>query len=180
MRGVDLETRMSSYLTDRIRAHSRIRVHTGSRICELAGDQDLTSIVTETSDERRRRLDCRAVFCFIGGDPVSGWLAGVAKDSAGFVLTDGRLPAGTSGTPLPFQTSAPGSSPSATSARARRSGWPRPSATAPARSPPCTPCWPRTDGALSTTAGLGQLVERLSQARALAERNRQLAVSRAA
>ncbi|GAB3512454.1 FAD-dependent oxidoreductase [Phytohabitans suffuscus] len=107
VRGTDLGARMSSYLTDRIRAHPRIQVHTGSTVRELAGDGTLTSIVAERPGGHQERLDCRALFCFIGADPASHWLAGVAKDGDGFVLTDSRLPAGGSGTPLPFQTSAP-------------------------------------------------------------------------
>ncbi|MEV4515801.1 FAD-dependent oxidoreductase [Dactylosporangium sp. NPDC049525] len=102
LRGATLESRMSSYLTDRIRAHPRIRFHAGSTIRELAGNDTLTSIVAERPNGHRFRLDCAAVFCFIGADPVSGWLSGLALDSDGFVLTDSRLPAGR----LPFQTSA--------------------------------------------------------------------------
>ncbi|GAA3904747.1 FAD-dependent oxidoreductase [Streptomyces lannensis] len=107
IRGADLGTRMSSYLSDRIRAHSRIRVHTSSTIRELAGDDTLASIIAERSDGRQDRLPCRALFCFIGADPVSGWLAGVAKDDDGFILTDSRLPAQPFRTALPFQTNAP-------------------------------------------------------------------------
>jgi len=102
VRGADLRTRMSSYLTDRIRAHRRIRLHTGSAVRELAGDGTLASVVVEGPGGRRDELDSRALFCFIGADPVSGWLSGVAKDENGFVRTDGQLPAGS----LPFQTSA--------------------------------------------------------------------------
>ncbi|MET7426880.1 FAD-dependent oxidoreductase [Dactylosporangium sp. NPDC005555] len=97
VRGADLEARMSSYLTDRIRAHPRIRIHAGSTIRGLTGDTTLTSIVVSLPDGHRKRLDCTAVFCFIGADPVSGWLSGLAVDDDGFVLTDGRQP---------FQTSA--------------------------------------------------------------------------
>ncbi|MGX1542667.1 FAD-dependent oxidoreductase [Streptomyces adustus] len=107
VRGADLGARMSSYLTDRIRAHARIRVHTSSTIRELGGDDTLASIVAERFDGRRDRLICRALFCFIGADPVSNWLDGVAKDHNGFVLTDSRLPAQPFGTALPFQTGAP-------------------------------------------------------------------------
>ncbi|MGW4964578.1 FAD-dependent oxidoreductase [Nonomuraea sp. NPDC004186] len=106
IRGADLGTRMSSYLADRIQAHSRIKVHAASTVRELAGDGTLASIAVEGSGGRRERLACRGLFCFIGADPVSGWLTGVAKDDDGFILTDSRLPAGSSGTPLPFQTSA--------------------------------------------------------------------------
>ncbi|MFD1545893.1 FAD-dependent oxidoreductase [Nonomuraea guangzhouensis] len=107
VRGADLGARMSSYLTDRIRTHSRIRLHTGTMVRELAGDGTLASIVVERPDGRQDRLAARALFCFIGADPVSSWLAGVAKDDDGFVLTDSRLPTRSSSTPLPFETSAP-------------------------------------------------------------------------
>jgi hypothetical protein len=72
---------MSSYLTARIRAHPRIRVHTGTTVRELDGDHALASIVVEnTTTAGRRRMDCRGLFCFIGADPVFGWLTGVDKD----------------------------------------------------------------------------------------------------
>jgi thioredoxin reductase (NADPH) len=106
-RGADVAARMSAYLTDRIRAHPRIRVFTDTTLRELAGDATLASIVAERPDGRREQLSCRALFCFIGADPVSAWLTGVARDDDGFVLTDSRVLAGASGTPLPFQTSAP-------------------------------------------------------------------------
>ncbi|GAA3241483.1 FAD-dependent oxidoreductase [Dactylosporangium siamense] len=96
IRGADLEARMSSYLTDRIRAHPRIRIHTGSTICSLDGDGTMTSIGAVRRGGQRIRLDCTAVFCFIGADPVSGWLSGLALDGDGFVLTGGRLPLQTS------------------------------------------------------------------------------------
>ncbi|WP_199751986.1 cyclic nucleotide-binding domain-containing thioredoxin-disulfide reductase [Actinoplanes sp. ATCC 53533] len=99
IRGADLGAGMSSYLTERIRVHPRIRLHTGTTVRELHGDRSLAAIVVENAVTGRRRLDCRALFCFIGADPVSGWLTGVAKDRDGFVRTDG---------PLPFRTSAPG------------------------------------------------------------------------
>ncbi|MEV4629878.1 FAD-dependent oxidoreductase [Micromonospora sp. NPDC049523] len=107
VRGTDLGASMSSYLTDRIRMDPRIRLHTGTEVRDLEGDDTLASIVVERSGGGRDRLDCRALFCFIGADPVSDWLTGVVKDENGFVLTDGRLPAGAYAAPLPFQTSAP-------------------------------------------------------------------------
>ncbi|GIF75861.1 FAD-dependent oxidoreductase [Asanoa siamensis] len=100
VRGADLGARMWSYLTERIHAHARIRAHTGTAVRELAGDDTLRSIVVERAGGQREELESRALFCFIGAEPVSGWLAGVAKDDNGFVRTDG---AGA----LPYQTSAP-------------------------------------------------------------------------
>ncbi|MGJ6962146.1 FAD-dependent oxidoreductase [Streptosporangium sp. G11] len=107
IRGHDLGARMSSYLTNRIRAHSQIRIHTGSTVRELAGDGILTSIMVERPGERPERLASHGLFCFVGADPVSDWLTGVAKADDGFVLTDVQLPAGSAGPLLPFQTSAP-------------------------------------------------------------------------
>ncbi|MET7394972.1 FAD-dependent oxidoreductase [Dactylosporangium sp. NPDC005572] len=98
VRGAELGRRMSAYLADRIRAHARIRVHTGTAVLELAGGDTLTSIVVQRPNGSLERLACRALFCFVGADPVSGWLTGVATDDDGFVRTDGRLP---------YQTSAP-------------------------------------------------------------------------
>ena len=96
LRGGDLGARMSSYLSDRIRAHPRIRVHTRTTVRDFTGEDML---VVERHDGRTDRLACRALFCFIGADPVSDWLTGVAKDGNGFVLTDGTF--------LPYQTSEP-------------------------------------------------------------------------
>ncbi|MEW9528423.1 FAD-dependent oxidoreductase [Microbispora sp. NPDC049125] len=100
IRGADLGARMSSYLADRIRMHPAIRLHTGASVRGLDGEDALESIVVERPGGARYRLDCRALFCFIGADPVSSWLTGVAKDERGFIRTD-HQPA------LPFQTSAP-------------------------------------------------------------------------
>ncbi|GAA1414975.1 FAD-dependent oxidoreductase [Catellatospora coxensis] len=107
VRGADLNARLSSYLAERIQAHPRIRLHTATTVRELCGGRMLTSIVVERSDGQRRRLACSALFCFIGADPASDWLPGVAKDDDGFILTGDRLPVGASGPSLPYQTSAP-------------------------------------------------------------------------
>ncbi|WP_127509172.1 FAD-dependent oxidoreductase [Actinoplanes solisilvae] len=107
LRGADLGARMSSYLTDRIRPHPAIRLHTATAVRELHGDDTLASIVVERSGGILDRLDCRALFCFIGAAPVSDWMTGVARDDKGFVLTDGRLPTGAPGVSLPYRTSAP-------------------------------------------------------------------------
>ncbi|WP_433222107.1 FAD-dependent oxidoreductase [Dactylosporangium sp. CS-047395] len=97
IRGARLEARMSAYLVDRVRADPRIRVLPGCTVRELAGDATLTSIVTENAGGHRQRIESGALFCFIGADPGSAWLTGVATDADGFVRADG---------PLPFQTSA--------------------------------------------------------------------------
>ncbi|MDG4757348.1 cyclic nucleotide-binding domain-containing thioredoxin-disulfide reductase [Micromonospora sp. WMMD710] len=106
VRSGDLGAKMSAYLTDRIQAHPRIQVHTRSTLRELHGDDTLAAIVVD-DEGTSTKLDCRGLFCFIGADPESGWLTGIALDENGFVLTDSRLPPGTREAPLPFQTSAP-------------------------------------------------------------------------
>ncbi|MBG6064507.1 NAD(P)/FAD-dependent oxidoreductase [Micromonospora ureilytica] len=105
VRSADLEAKMSAYLADRIHAHLQIHVHTRSTLRELQGDDTLAAIVV-TSEGECAKLDCRGLFCFIGADPASDWMTGIATDDDGFVLTDSRLPAGTHQAPLPFQTSA--------------------------------------------------------------------------
>ncbi|MCY1137022.1 FAD-dependent oxidoreductase [Actinoplanes sp. Pm04-4] len=99
VRAADLRSGMSSYLADRIQADPRIRLHTGSTVRELDGPELLDSIVIERTTGDKQRLDCAALFCFIGATPVSDWLTGVARDPNGFVLTDAQ--------PLPYQTSTP-------------------------------------------------------------------------
>ncbi|XVU27979.1 FAD-dependent oxidoreductase [Actinoplanes sp. CA-054009] len=96
VRSGDLGARMSSYLTDRIRRHPAIRPHTGAAVRGLDGGDTLTSVVVERPGGVQVRLDCRALFCFIGAEPVSGWMTGVARDERGFIRTDGLLPFGTS------------------------------------------------------------------------------------
>jgi thioredoxin reductase (NADPH) len=58
---------------------------------------------------------CRGLFCFIGAEPATGWLSGIALDEDGFVRTDVQLAAEELGEirsalgrgPLPFETSVP-------------------------------------------------------------------------
>jgi thioredoxin reductase (NADPH) len=72
--------------------------------------------VTLTSGDRQLDVDCTALFSFIGAEPNSSWLDGVAVDEHGFVLTDralDRVPLGEAWSairrrPLPYETSRPG------------------------------------------------------------------------
>ena len=66
--------------------------------------------------DQRADVDCTALFSFIGAEPNSGWLDGVAVDEHGFVLTDRALDHDALGDawcamgrrPLPYETSRPG------------------------------------------------------------------------
>jgi thioredoxin reductase (NADPH) len=116
IRGPDLGAKMSRYLVDRIVADHRIEVRAETEITRLEGEHGLEQITlthrpTRTEDTRA----CRGLFCFIGAEPATGWLTGVAVDRNGFIRTDVQLaPDDLDGTwtalgrsPLPFETSVP-------------------------------------------------------------------------
>jgi thioredoxin reductase (NADPH) len=116
VRGADLAAKMSRYLVDRILADPRIDVRVATEVTRLEGEQALERIALvhrPTGDEEVR--DCRGLFCFIGAEPATAWLSGVALDRSGFIRTDAQLtPEDLDGTrgglgrvPLPFETSVP-------------------------------------------------------------------------
>jgi thioredoxin reductase (NADPH) len=110
-----LDATMSKYLVDRIESHPQVKVHVGTTVTGLHGDPTLQRVTIATPD-RELDVDCAALFSFIGAEPNSSWLAGVAVDEHGFVLTDRALdqvPLGEAWTamkrrPLPYETSRPG------------------------------------------------------------------------
>jgi thioredoxin reductase (NADPH) len=101
---------------DRIEAHPRIRVRTTTTITAVNGDETIRSIGIVGPDGTDR-LECCALFSFIGAEPSSDWISGCAAlDDKGFVLTDRSLTvehlderwAALGRTPLPFETNHPG------------------------------------------------------------------------
>ena len=110
-----LSATMSSYLVDRIANHPRVHVHEGMTITALGGTTTLERI-TVTGADAQLEVDCTALFSFIGAEPNSAWLDGVAVDEHGFVLTDRSLDQDCLGEawcamgrrPLPYETSRPG------------------------------------------------------------------------
>jgi thioredoxin reductase (NADPH) len=110
-----LSATMSSYLVDRITSHPRIHVQEGKTITALAGATTLERITVSGADGAHE-VDCTALFSFIGAEPNSAWLDGVAVDEHGFVLTDRALEPGVLGEawcamgrrPLPYETNWPG------------------------------------------------------------------------
>jgi thioredoxin reductase (NADPH) len=110
-----LDATMSKYLVDRIETHPRVQVHVGTTVTALHGEPSLQR-VTVSNSEQQIEVDCRALFSFIGAEPNSAWLDGVAVDEHGFVLTDRSLdqvPLGDVWSamqrrPLPYETSRPG------------------------------------------------------------------------
>jgi thioredoxin reductase (NADPH) len=111
VRASELGSQMSSYLVDRIVDDARIDVHTSTQVVGLHGDENLERVTLSGALEDT--VDCRGLFCFIGAEPATEWLADVERDEAGFVHTGadvialddawrdlGRMP-------LPFETSVP-------------------------------------------------------------------------
>jgi thioredoxin reductase (NADPH) len=117
IRSGDLAHSMSMYLVERIDADPRIELLTETQVRALAGDDHLDHVTLEhTPTGERRTVGCSWLFCFIGADPATDWLAGAVElDAKGFIVTDRSLPDRiTSGPrfatrdPLPFETSQPG------------------------------------------------------------------------
>jgi thioredoxin reductase (NADPH) len=117
VRAADLRIGMSSYLVERLIAHPRVTIRTNTEVTGLDGLTSLESIkLTERADGEQIEQACRGLFCFIGAEPTTGWLSGVAVDEDGFIRTDVQLRPADLGpmwtalgrAPLPFETSVPG------------------------------------------------------------------------
>jgi len=115
VRGPDLAAAMSAYLVDRVRADPRITVRTSTEVTGLDGNGRLEEItLTHRGSGTAQACGCSGLFCFIGAEPATQWLTGMALDPAGFIPTDVQLSAAQLGpgwagrTPLPYETSVPG------------------------------------------------------------------------
>jgi thioredoxin reductase (NADPH) len=117
IRGADVGAEMSSYLVQRLQASPLVTLRTRTEVTALHGHQTLSHVtLTGPDGEPGDPQACRGLFCFIGAEPATEWLSGIAVDEHGFVLTDAQLSAeqldgtwATLGrTPLPFETSIPG------------------------------------------------------------------------
>ena len=92
IRGADLAARMSSYLVSRIVDNDRITVWRKTEVSALHGTQRLAAVtLTGGSPPVSVKRECAGLFCFIGAVPATAWLAGVALDPNGFILTDTDL-----------------------------------------------------------------------------------------
>ena len=112
IRGDDLGRTMSRYLIDQIDRIDNIEVRTSTQVDELIGDRGLDALMLSNGGGAPTRLDCKALFVFIGADPHTGWLTDeVMLDGKGFVLTGAELAAATEtgdAQPMALETSAPG------------------------------------------------------------------------
>ena len=117
VRGPDIAAEMSAYLVDRLLVHPRVTVRCRSEITRLDGSDFLEEVsITDRAADSTQAQPCSALFCFIGAEPATSWLTGMATGDDGFIRTDVQLndddlgPAwATLGRrPLPFETSIPG------------------------------------------------------------------------
>ena len=101
VRGDRLGKSMSAYLVDRITAHPGIDVRLRTEVDAVdADDGDLAGVTLRDPDGALERLEARALFLCLGGQPRTGWAgdAGVRVNDAGFILTgpdlleEGRRP----------------------------------------------------------------------------------------
>src|SRR6201996_4821621 len=117
VRGPDIATEMSAYLVDRLLVHPRVTVRCRSEVTRLDGTDFLEEInITDRATGTTRTQPCSGLFCFIGAEPATSWLTGIATEDNGFIPTDvqlkntdlGRAWADLGRTPLPFETNVPG------------------------------------------------------------------------
>jgi len=117
VRGPDIATEMSAYLVDRLRAHPRVTVRCRSEVTRLDGGDFLEEVsITDRTADSTQAQPCSGLFCFIGAEPATSWLTGIATGDDGFIRTDVQLNdddlgptwAALGRRPLPFETSIPG------------------------------------------------------------------------
>ena len=117
VRGPDIAAEMSAYLVDRLLAHPQVTVQCRSEVTRLDGGDFLEEVsITDRAAGVTRPQPCSGLFCFIGAEPASSWLTGIATEDGGFIRTDMQLAEDDLGPawadlgrrPLPFETSVPG------------------------------------------------------------------------
>jgi thioredoxin reductase (NADPH) len=115
IRGDNFAKSMSDYLARRIKENPRITVHLNSEIESVLGEgRRLSGVeVIDKSTEARKKIDCCAVFVFIGAEPYTAWLPdSIARDSQGYLLTGAEAKASgkwplSNREPCPLETSLP-------------------------------------------------------------------------
>ncbi len=117
VRGPDIAAEMSAYLVDRLLAHPLVTVRCRSEVTRLDGADFLNEVsITDRATDTTRAQPCSGLFCFIGAEPATDWLTGIATVDNGFIPTDVQLNAADLGPvwadlgrrPLPFETNVPG------------------------------------------------------------------------
>jgi thioredoxin reductase (NADPH) len=93
VRGESLESSMSRYLIEQVRAKSNIAVLPRAQVQAVHGDTHLTAIdIHDGASKQTHRHDCGGLFIFIGADAETEWLpADIARNPRGYVLTGDDL-----------------------------------------------------------------------------------------
>jgi thioredoxin reductase (NADPH) len=89
VRGDSLETGMSQYLIDEIKAKDNIHVRLKSSVVRVDGEQNLETVtVKDSMSGEEEKVSATGIFIFIGAEPGTEWLDGVVKrDERGFILS---------------------------------------------------------------------------------------------
>jgi thioredoxin reductase (NADPH) len=94
-----------------------VTVRCRSEVTRLDGGDFLEEVsITDRTVDSTQPQPCSGLFCFIGAEPATNWLTGIATGDDGFIRTDvqlndgdlGPVWAGLERRPLPFETSIPG------------------------------------------------------------------------
>ena len=115
IRGNDITSKMSDYLSRRVQAQKNIEILYRTEIRRMSGNQKLEEVELEnTKTGERQVVRTPAVFSLIGAKPCTEWLpADIARDDKGFIKTGTAVadePAwrASKHQPTPLETSLPG------------------------------------------------------------------------
>jgi thioredoxin reductase (NADPH) len=115
VRGKDITSKMSDYLSRRVQAQKNVDILYNTQIRRMSGNQKLEEVEVEnTKTGERRVIRTPAVFSMIGARPCTEWLPlEIARDDRGFIKTGTAVadePAWRSSKhqPTPMETSLPG------------------------------------------------------------------------
>ena len=115
VRGNDITSKMSDYLSRRVQAQKNIDIFYRTEIRRMSGNQKLEEVELEnTKTGAHQVVRTPAVFSMIGAKPCTEWLPGeIARDDRGFIKTGTAVadePAwrASKHQPTPLETSLPG------------------------------------------------------------------------
>jgi thioredoxin reductase (NADPH) len=115
VRGNNIASKMSDYLSRRVEAQENIQILYHTEIRKMSGGKKLEQIELEnTKTGERQVVRTPAVFSMIGAKPCTEWLpAEIARDDRGFIKTGAAVadaPAwrASKHQPTPMETSLPG------------------------------------------------------------------------
>jgi thioredoxin reductase (NADPH) len=115
-RADSLQAGMSRYLVDRITAHPKITVLTGTHVIAAGGQPRLETVAIADGDSHQRQIRADAMYVLIGGQPLTAGVAGwLGRDPDGYLMTGADLQHNSQTAawplprdPLPLESSQPG------------------------------------------------------------------------